>query len=121
MPECRRLIDLDGLPPLPARPAPPPCLHFIAAWGPGRAGFAHEVLWGLEGNRELVIRNLRPADVAAATLDVLADALLDGARRFARIVDDCALFGDPHERDAVAREWSQLILGPDPMIARVSA
>lgn len=121
MRECRRRIDLDALPPLPQRPEPPPCLHFIAAWGAGRGSFAQEVLWGLEGNRELVIRNLRPAEVPAGVLDAHTAALLASAQRFARVVDDTALFGDPHERDAVSREWAQLILGPDPMVARVSA
>ncbi len=121
MRECRRRIDLDALPALPQRPAPAPCLHYIAAWGPGRGSFAQEVLWGLEGNRELVIRNLRPAEVPAAVLNAQAEALLAGARQFAHVVDDTALFGDPHERDAVSRVWAQLILGPDPMVARVSA
>lgn len=121
MRECRRRIDIDALPPMPKRAQPAPCLHFIAAWGPGRGAFAHEVLWGLEGNRELVIRNLRPAEMRPDVLEAQADALHAGAQQFAHLVDDTALFGDPHERDAVSRTWAQLILGPDPMVARMGA
>ncbi len=131
MRECRRAVDLDALPLLPARPAPParngpaPCLHYIAAWGSGRGRMAEEVLAGLAGNRELVIRNLRPAEVAPATIEAQRVGLEGAARQFARVVAPdgdaaCgALFGDPHERDAVSRAMAQLILGPDPMVSRV--
>jgi hypothetical protein len=87
-----------------------------------------EVLAGLAGNRELVIRNLRPAEVAPATIEAQRAALEAAAREFAREVDvgaedapsgGGALFGDPHERDAVCRAMAQLILGPDPMISRM--
>jgi hypothetical protein len=127
MRECRRSIDLDALPPLPARPEPAPCLHYIAAWGPERAGMVEEVLAGLAGNRELVIRNLRPSEVATATIEAQRAALEAAAREFAREVEanvdgapaGAALFGDPHERDAVSRAMAQVILGPDPMVSRM--
>ena len=129
MRECRRSIDLDGLPPMPMKPQPAPCLHYIAAWGVGRGPMVEEVLWGLEGNRELTIRNLRPAEVPASALDAERPALEAAAREFAREVPESttegapqawALFGDVYERDAVSRTMAQLILGPDPMVSRVA-
>ena len=130
----RRAVDLDALPAMPARPEPAPCLHFIAAWGAGRGAMVEEVLWGLEGNRELTIRNLRPAEVPASTRDAERPALEAAAREFAHEVaasttDESttenaprawALFGDVYERDAVSRTMAQLILGPDPMVSRVA-
>src|SRR5262245_57510273 len=104
MRECRRSIDLDTLPALPERPEPAPCLHFIAAWSAGRASMAEEVLRALNGNRELVIRNVRPPDYSAAEIEAYHEPIEAAARQFARVVDDIALFGDPHERDAVSRE-----------------
>lgn len=131
MRECRRSIDLDALPALPARPEPAPCLHFIAAWGGGRAAMVEEVLAGLAGNRELVIRNLRPAEIAPVVIEAQRVALEAAAREFARAVEISteesaasasagggALFGDPHERDAICRTMAHLILGPDPMVSR---
>ena len=76
MRECRRSIDLDTLPQLPARPEPRPCLHYIAAWGGKRAAMIEEVLAGLAGNRELVIRNLRPPEVGPATIEAKRGALV---------------------------------------------
>jgi len=128
MRECRRSVDLDALPLLPARPEPAPCLHFVAAWGGSRAGMVEELLAGLAGNRELVIRNIRPPEVRPATIEAQRDAIEAVARQFARVVavtaEDAlaggALFGDPHERDAVSREVAQLLIGPDPMVSRVA-
>ena len=133
MRECRRSIDLDGLPPMPMKAAPAPCLHYIAAWGAGRGAMVEEVLWGLEGNRELTIRNLRPAEVSASVLDAERPALEAAAREFAHEVAESvtestpdgapqawALFGDMYERDAVSRTMAQIILGPDPMVSRVA-
>jgi hypothetical protein len=129
MRECRRAIALGELPTFPALPPRAPCLHFVAAWGPppGRAPLAEEALFALEGNRELVIRNLRPAEVEPAAIDAQRAELDAAARRFAHAVDagtgDAAtdddpgaqpwgaLFGDMHERDAVAREFARLLLG----------
>lgn len=128
MRECRRIVDLDTLPALPARPEPAPCLHYIAAWGAGRGEMVEEVLAGLTGNRELVIRNLRPPEIALALIEAQRAPLETAAREFAREVEVSAegtravggaLFGDQHERDAVCRTMAQLILGPDPMVSRV--
>jgi len=120
MRECRRRIDLDALPASLGPPESAPCLHFIAAWSEGRAPMVEEVFHGLAGNRELAIRNLRPAEVSSERLDVVRAALESGARRFAHEADGVALFGDIHERNAVAREFAQLILGPDPMVRRTA-
>jgi len=125
--ECRRRVDLDGVPARPEQPAPnsraegAPCLHYIAAWdGPGgRLGeMAEAVLWGLRGNRELTIRNLRPPEVEAGRIEAARAGLEEAARRFAHVVDGgeaSALFGDVHERNRVAFEYARLILGSDPM------
>jgi hypothetical protein len=121
MRECRRAIDLDALPPMPERPEPAPCLHFVAAWSDGRASMAEEVLYALAGNRELVIRNVRPPDYSKDDLEAHRDQIEAAARQFARVVGDVALFGDPHERDAVSREVAQALIGPDPMVSRLSA
>jgi hypothetical protein len=129
MRECRRSIDIDALPAAPTRPERPPCLHFIAAWGAGRAQMVEEVLAGLNGNRELTIRNLRPAEITPAAIDAQRVPLEASIRQFARVVAESAedrepeawaLFGDVHERDAVSRSMAQLILGPDPMVSRVA-
>ncbi len=121
MRECRRRIDLDALPPLPQRPAEAPCLHFIAAWGGARGSLAEEVLTGLDGNRELLIRNLRPAEVDPARLQADEEAIEQVVRHYAQVVDDPAVedggavFGDVFERNDVSRALASLILGPDPM------
>ena len=129
MRECRRSIDIDTLPAAPARPEPLPCLHYIAAWGAGRGTMVEETLDGLAGNRELVIRNLRPGEIPAASVAMQRGPLEDAARQFARVVAEpaegrepeaWALFGDVHERDAVSRTMAQVILGPDPMVSRVA-
>ena len=134
MRECRRTVDIGALPPFPGSAARAPCLHFIAAWGPppGRAPLAEEALRALAGNREFVIRSLRADDVSPGALDARRDEIESACRRFARAVDAgaCprpsgdvpsrgpagwgALFGDPHERDAVAREFARLLLGAPP-------
>ena len=115
LPECRRRFDIDALPPWPEQPAQPPCLHFIAAWGDGRRSLAEEVLFGLEGNRELAIRNLRPRDVETTQLEAVSEGFAEAVERFAHIVDDTAAFGDPHERDAICRAVALLLLRPDPL------
>ena len=121
MRECRRSIDLDALPPMPEQPQPAPCLHYIAAWSEGRASMAEEVLHALAGNRELVIRNVRPPDYSKADIEAHHAAIERAARQFAHVVDDVALFGDQHERDAVSRELAQALIGPDPMVSRMAA
>jgi hypothetical protein len=121
MRECRKTIDLEALPPMPEQPVPPPCLHFIAAWNAGRASMAEEVLHALTGNRELVIRNLRPPDYTKAAIEAHSAAIEAAARQFAHVVDDVAVFGDQYERDAVSRELAQAMIGPDPMVSRLAA
>lgn len=125
--ECRRRVDLAAIPPPPEQPAPPPCLHYIAAWdhaGGRLGGMVEAVLRGLRGNRELAIRNLRPAEVAPARIIEVRAALEAAARAFAHEVvaggtgsadGAAALFDDVHERNRVAFEFAQHILGPDPM------
>jgi len=120
MRECRKRVDLDAIPPPPDRVAPPPCLHYIAAWGAGRGAMAEAVLWGLEGNRELQIRSLRPREVQASRIEACRVDLEAAARRFAHEVPsdvdgEAVLFGDVHERNHVAREFAHFILGPDPI------
>ena len=121
MRECRRSIDLDALPAWPEQPSPAPCLHFIAAWGEGRESMGLEVLHALEGNRELVIRNVRPAEIARDLLEQQREQVEAAIAAFAHVVDGVALFGDQHERDAVSREVAQILIGPDPMVSRLAA
>ena len=132
--ECRRRVDLDAIPVPPEQPVEAPCLHYIAAWdhvGGRLGGMAEAVLWGLRGNRELAIRNLRPAEVDPRRIDEVRAILETAARSFAHEVVEGdpatdgraserqgALFGDVHERNRVAFEFAQHILGPDPMTAR---
>ena len=112
--ECRRRIRVT-----PADLATVEgCMHLIAAWPAGR--MAEAVLWGLEGNRELVIRNLRPPEVAAERIETCRAVLEEAAREFGHEVTGdggvAALFGDTHERNRVAFEFAQALLGPDPMV-----
>lgn len=122
--ECRKRIDLDAIPVPPEQPVEAPCLHYIAAWdhvGGRLGGMAEAVLWGLRGNRELAIRNLRPAEVAPRRIDEVRASLGAAARAFAHEVVEGThgvLFGDVHERNRVAFEFAQHILGPDPMSTR---
>jgi len=124
MRECRRRVDLDALPRFPEQPRDPPCLHFIAGWGPGRAPMAEAVFFALGANREFVIRNVRPPEIPAEWIEPVRAKLEAAARHFAHAVDcavdaGCgALFGDLHERNHVARNFATLILGPDPMATR---
>jgi hypothetical protein len=88
-----------------------------------------EVLFGLDGSRELIIRNVRPPEITAEMIDPVRADLENAAREFAREVSETtpdgsemmwALFGDQHERDAASRTMAQLLIGPDPMISRVA-
>lgn len=120
MRECRKRVDLDTLPAAPAHADPPPCLHYIAAWGGYRGDRATAVLWALNGNREFQIRNLRAAEVDPARIEAVRDALDLACGRFAHEVEAAdgagALFGDQHERNRVAFEFAQAILGVDPAV-----
>ena len=126
MVECRRRIDLDALAESPAEspadaPADAPCLHFVATWNGGGAGASDmvtSVLLGLEGNRELVIRNLRPRNEDAQALLRLADRreLEATVHHELHVVDERAAFGDQHQRAAASRALAQQIVGADPML-----
>ena len=127
--ECRKRVDLDVIPVPPEQPAVAPCLHYIAAWdrvGGRLGGMAEAVLWGLRGNRELAIRNVRSAEVDQARIDETRELLEAVAAEFAHEVHEDgataampggpgALFGDVFERDRVSFAFAQIILGPDPM------
>lgn len=108
--ECQRRVELtphDDTTPVEG------CMHLIANWEHG--AMAEAVLWGLQGNRELVIRNLRPPEVASGRIELHRAGLEESARRFAHEVDGVALFGDTHERNRVAFEFALQLLGPDPV------
>lgn len=120
MRECRRRIDLDALPER-AYPERDACIHFIAAWGGARGAMMQETFAGLDGNREFVIRNIRPAELPPTGLE-RARADIEGAiARYAHVVpsdiEGGALFGDEFERDGLARALARLILGVDPIAA----
>ena len=125
--ECRKRIDLDAIPVPPEQPGTPPCLHFIAAWGGPLGEIAESVLWGLKGNRELAIRNVRPADVLPSDFEANRAMFDAAAAEYAHEVTNGepgssefrgALFGDVFERDRVSFAFAQIILGPDPMSGR---
>lgn len=143
MPECRRRVDLDAPETQPAARPADACLHFIAAWdgrSGGRGRMAEAVLAGLEGNRELLIRNLNPHDVDPARIEEVRPALEAIARRFGHVVESeaegdsahaeprsdpahpgpvegpAALFGDRHEANHIAREYAHHLIGEDPML-----
>lgn len=130
MRECRRAFDLDALAATGAT-GETPCMHLVAAWR-DQAAMPRAVLRGLEGNRELVIRNVRPPEFADAALQARQPAIEAVVRQFGKVVEAVddpqhvpppgmgALFGDQHERDAISRELAQLLIGPDPMISRVA-
>ena len=114
--ECRRRVDLA---PLASGEAIEGCMHLIAGWPDGGpTAMAEAVMWGLEGNREFVIRNLRPPEVAADRIERERPRLEASARTFAHEVGGVALFGDVHERNRVAFEFAQLLLGVDPIAKR---
>jgi hypothetical protein len=115
MPECRRRIDLDTLP-AGRVPEAASCMHFIAAWGGGRPSMVESTIEGLDGNREFLIRNIRPADYGAAELDPLRAEAEAAIRFHGHVVDDVAAFGDLFERNGMSRALAQLIIGPDPIV-----
>ena len=125
MPECRRAIESEFWSTTGTRTSEP-CIHFIAIWPEGagsEAAMVEAVIYGLDGDREFVIRNVRASDeevrrrlraadlgglaaIVRARLHVVAE---DGGRRG-------AAFGDRHERSAASRELAQVIAGPDPIL-----
>jgi hypothetical protein len=110
MRECRSRVDLD---------APAGCMHFIAAWGALRGAMIEEVLAGLDGNREFVIRNIRPVELPAASSEGAQADLEATIERYAHVVRSeaggGALFGDEFERNGLARALARLMLGVDPV------
>jgi hypothetical protein len=113
--ECQRRITV----PLDDPASLEGCMHLIAVWPAGR--MANAVLWGLEGNREFVIRNLRPPEVNDDRIELHREALEAAAREFAHEVpagDAGALFGDTHERNRVAFEFAHALLGSDPVASQ---
>jgi hypothetical protein len=118
MRECRRRIDLDALP-ARAYAERDACMHFVAAWGGARGGMIEEVLAGLEGNREFVIRSVRTAELPPAGLELARPAFEETIARYAHVVaadaEGGALFADEFERDGLARALARLILGLDPL------
>jgi hypothetical protein len=127
MPECRRRIDLDDFEAVPIPPRQPedePCLHFVAAWGGARGPMVEAVLFALAGNREFLVRNLRPAEVRPARLDEVRPRLETVAQHHAHVVladpeDEASpgvLFADRHEANHVAREFAHHILGDDAVL-----
>ena len=125
MPECRRALESEFWSTTGTRTSEP-CIHFVAIWpeaGESEAAMVEAVIYGLDGDREFVIRNVRASDeevrrrLQAADLRTLADivrerlhvVIEDGGRRG-------AAFGDRHERSAASRELAQIIAGPDPIL-----
>jgi len=125
MPECRRALESEFWSTTGTRTSEP-CIHFVAIWpegGESAAAMVEAVIYGLDGDREFVIRNVRATDeevrrrLRAADLGTLAGivrqrlhvVIEDGGRRG-------AAFGDRHERSAASRELAQVIAGPDPIL-----
>ncbi|MYI83357.1 MAG: hypothetical protein F4056_08760 [Chloroflexi bacterium] len=125
MPECRRALESEFWSTTGTRTSEP-CIHFVAIWpegGESEAAMVEAIIYGLDGDREFVIRNVRASDeevrrrLRAADLGMLAGivqqrlhvVIEDGGRRG-------AAFGDRHERSAASRELAQVIAGPDPIL-----
>lgn len=125
MRECRRAIESEFWSTTGTRTSEP-CIHFVAIWPEGAASEAamiEAVFYGLDGDREFVIRNVRANDeevhrrLRAADRDALAAIV---RQRLHVVVEDGgrrgAAFGDRHERSAASRELAQIIAGPDPIL-----
>ncbi|MYB42474.1 MAG: hypothetical protein F4X76_09875 [Chloroflexi bacterium] len=125
MPECRRALESEFWSTTGTRTSEP-CIHFVAIWpegGESEAAMVEAIIYGLDGDREFVIRNVRASDeevrrrLRAADLGMLAGivqqrlhvVIEDGGRRGAAV-------GDRHERSAASRELAQVIAGPDPIL-----
>jgi hypothetical protein len=115
MPECRRRIDLDALP-AGRVPEAQSCMHFVAAWGGGRLSMVESTIEGLDGNREFLIRNIRPDDYDAPQIDPLRAEAEEAIRYHGHVVEDAAVFGDLFERNGMSRALAQLLIGPDPIV-----
>ncbi len=125
MPECRRALESEFWSTTGTRTSEP-CIHFVAIWpeeGESEAAMVEAVIYGLDGDREFVIRNVRASDeevrrrLRAADLGTLAGIV---RQRLHVVIEDSgrrgAAFGDRHERSAASRELAQVIAGPDPIL-----
>lgn len=98
-------------------------MHFMAAWGGARGSMMRETLEALEGNREFIIRNIRPAELPDTGLEIARPEIEAAIERYAHVVPvdggpasvDGALFGDEFERNGLGRALARLILGVDPI------
>lgn len=125
MPECRRALESEFWSTTGTRTSEP-CIHFVAIWpegGESEAAMVEAIIYGLDGDREFVIRNVRASDeevrrrLRAADLGTLAGIV---QKRLHVVIEDGgrrgAAFGDRHERSAASRELAQVIAGPDPIL-----
>ena len=99
-------------------------MHFVAIWS-DEPRMVEAVVFGLDGDREFVIRNVRAGDqeVQRRLSESNAEELAAVVRERLRIVYESsegigrgAAFGDRHERSAASRELAQIIAGPDPIL-----
>ena len=119
MPECRRPLE-SAFFSTTAMQTSAPCIHFVAYWRSASA-MVESVVASLDGERELVLRNVRvhDAEVQRRIREADPDALAAAVRANLRIEEDAsggAAFGDRHQRVAVSRDLAQIIAGPDPML-----
>jgi len=119
MPECRRPVE-SAFFSTTAMQTSAPCIHFVAYWR-NASTMVESVVASLDGERELVIRNVRVHDTEVQRRIREADPedLSAAIRANLRIEEDAsggAAFGDRHQRAAVSRALAQIITGPDPML-----
>ena len=119
MPECRRPLESAFFSTTAVRTSEP-CIHFVAFWR-SPEGMVEAVVASLDGERELVIRNVRvrDAEVQRRIREADPEALAAAVRANLRVEEDAsggAAFGDRHQRAAAGRDLAQIIAGPDPML-----
>ena len=119
MPECRRPLESAFFSTTAMRTSEP-CIHFVAYWRSPEA-MVEAVVASLDGERELVIRNVRVHDpeVQRRIREADPEALAAAVRANLRVEEDAtggAAFGDRHQRAAASRDLAQIIAGPDPML-----
>ena len=123
MPECRRALESEYWLTTGTRTSEP-CMHFVAVWN-DESGMVGAVVYGLDGDREFVIRNVRAGDeevqrrLRASDPEELARVVRDRLHVVSERPEGAgrgAAFGDRHERSAASRGLAQLIAGPDPIL-----
>ena len=119
MPECRRALESELFSTTATRTSEP-CIHFVAFWR-NSEGMVDAVVASLDGERELVIRNVRVRDeeVQRRIREADPESLAAAVRANLRVEEDAsggAAFGDRHQRAAASRDLAQIIAGPDPML-----